>query len=327
MTVGQRRVARATAHGEARDVIEVATEPIPELGATEALVKVAAITLNHSEILAVRGGKYAEGLELPFPLGYEGAGTVVATGAEVDLAVGTRVAWTPVPASTADYVVAHAGMLVPIPDTLPLEECARVPSAGMTAQLLAGILPLYGKSAVVWGAAGPVGRFLTAFLVEAGVEVIGVASGDRVRIPTELGATYTVDRRQRNVRQAVLEHTKDRGVAAVFDPIGAAAYQDNLAMLAPQGCLVNYGQLSGELPTVDLTDLMERGLFVTKLGGGSAYLDSLEALHQLIVNALDMLTRKPLALADSGGTYTLDRVADAYEALSANREGKIMVIP
>lgn len=327
MTVGQRSVAQATAHGEARDVIEVSTAPIPELGPTEVLVKVAGVTLNHSEILAVHGGKYAEGWEFPFPLGYEGAGTVAATGSEVTLAVGDRVVWTPVPASTADYVVAQAAMLAPVPEGLSLEDCARLPSAGMTAQLLAGILPLYGKTAVVWGAAGPVGRFLVAFLAEAGVEVIGVASGDRVGVPAGLGARHTVDRATQDVRRAVLEHTNDRGVAAVFDPIGAAAYEDNLAMLAPQGCLVNYGQLSGSLPTVDLTDLMERGLFVTKLGGGSAYLDSLDMLRQLIVKALDMYAREPLVLAEAGGTFPLSRAPEAYEALSRPHQGKIVVIP
>ena len=40
--------------------------------------------------------------------------------------------------------------------------------------------PLAGKTALVWGAAGPVGRMLVALLCDGGTEVIGIASGERV---------------------------------------------------------------------------------------------------------------------------------------------------
>lgn len=180
MPVRQRRVARALRPGAPHQVIDIAVEDIAELEPGQALVRVEAAAVNHSEGLALRGGAYAEGLQFPFPLGYEGAGTVVATGPQAGIQAGTRVCWAPVIGSCADYLTAPAGMLVPVPDGLSLEDAARLPSAGVTAQLLARVWPLAGKTAVVWGAAGPVGRMLVALLRDGGTEVIGVASGERI---------------------------------------------------------------------------------------------------------------------------------------------------
>jgi NADPH:quinone reductase len=49
--------------------------------------------------------------------------------------------------------------------------------------------------------------------------------------------------------------TNGHGVAAVFDPVGAPTYRASLAMLGRRGCLINYGELSDELPAVELMDL------------------------------------------------------------------------
>jgi NADPH2:quinone reductase len=187
--------------------------------------------------------------------------------------------------SCTDYLTAPAAMLVPVPDGLSVEDAARLPSAGVTAQLLTRVWPLAGKTALVWGAAGPVGRMLVALLCDGGTEVIGIASGERVEAVRQLGAAHTVDRTRHDVAEAVGVVTDGRGVTAVFDPVGAPTYQASLAMLGRQGCLINYGELSGELATVELMDLMDKGLFVTKFGGGGA-LDDLSELPRLIAAEL-----------------------------------------
>jgi NADPH2:quinone reductase len=226
----------------------------------------------------------------------------------------------------ADYLTAPAAMLVPIPDGLSVEDAARLPSAGVTAQLLTRVWPLVGKTALVWGAAGPVGRMLVALLCEAGTEVIGIASGERVQMVRELGATHTVDRTRHDVAEAVGAMTGGYGVAAVFDPVGAPTYQTSLAMLGRRGCLINYGELSGELATVELMDLMDKGLFVTKFGGGGA-LDDLSELPRLIAAALALALRRPQVISQAGGRFSLERSADGYQALQAGPPGKILIIP
>jgi NADPH2:quinone reductase len=340
--VTQRWVASARRAGRPEDVVEVAAEPIPPLGPGDALVRVEAAALNHSEVIALNGGHRAEGpIEgstdrvhagpadgFPLALGYEGAGIVVAAAPDAGMTVGTRVCWAAVVGSCADYVVAPASLLVPVPDSLTTEEAARVPSAGATAQLLARVWPLVGKTAVVWGAAGPVGRMLTAFLGDGGARVIGVAGGrHRTRPVAELDAAYVVDRATEDVAEAVRALTGGRGAAAVFDPVGAAIYDTNLAMLGRRGCLVNYGQLCGRLPGVDLMDLADKGLFLTTFGGGGAYLDALDELISLVARALRLALVRPSVVSEVGGRYGLIEAPDAYGALAAGPAGKVLVIP
>jgi NADPH2:quinone reductase len=323
------RFARATGPGRPRDVVEVVAGEAREPGPGEVLVRVAAAALNHSENLALEGGAYAAGVRWPAPLGYEGAGTVVAAAPDAGLAEGARVCWAVAPGSAAEYVTTPAAMVVPVPDGLDLEAAARVPAAGVTARLLSQVWPLAGRTAVVWGAAGPVGRALTATLVAQGTDVVGVASGDRTSAVRALGA-FAVDRTAGvdDVADRVLAHTGGRGVAAVFDPVGATTYRAGLRMLARRGVLISHGQLSGELPAIDLMDLMEKNVFVTKFGGEGALGDGgLAALTALVGDAVALAADTPAVIPSVGGRFALDQAADAYQALSESPSGKVLLIP
>src|SRR5262249_4914515 len=321
----QRAVARALCAG-GPEVLVVETENLPPLKTGEALVRVDAAGLNHVDTLA-RSGRYSLRVPFPFSAGVEGAGTVVAVGPGVSLVPGARVCWTAVPGSCATYVVAAAYMLAALPDALSVEAGACLAHAGMTAAGLVRHCPIAaGSTAVVWGAAGAVGRLLVALLADRGISVIAIASGARTRAAREAGATLVVDRSSENVVEAVQAWTRGRGVAAVFDPVGATTYETNLRLLAPRGYLVNYGQLSGALPAIDLERVMEAGsIFVTKYGP-RAGLGGPAQLAGLISQALAMATTRPVT-ADISGRFPLDDVADAYRALESSAPGKVLVLP
>src|SRR5262245_50688048 len=324
-TPGCRRVARAMRAG-GPDVLVVETADLPALEAGEALVRVEAAGLNHVDTLA-RTGAYSIRFPFPYAVGVEGSGIVVAVGAGVSIIPGTRVCWTAVIGSCATFVVAPAHLLAVLPEGLSLEAGASLAHAGLTAAGLIRHCPLQaGSAAVVWGAAGAVGRVLVALLADRGVSVIGIASAGRTRAAREAGAAYVVDRSVEDVAEAVRGHTSGRGAEAVFDPIGAATYETSLRLLAPRGCLVNYGQLSGTLPTIDLGELMDAGsVFVTKYGP-RARLIVPEEIAGLISGALALATSRPVA-SEIAGRFPLDAVADAYRALESNPPGKILVLP
>src|SRR5438874_4494729 len=176
--VTHRRVARALRAG-GTEVIEVGVEEVAPLSAGEALVRVEAAGLNHAETL-IRSGNYAVRLPFPYAVGGEGSGIVVESGPDVAMSPGTRVCWAAIMGSCATFIVAPASMLVTMPDGLSFEDGACLPVAGLTAGGLARVWPLKGRAAVVWGAAGAVGRMLVAILTERGVNVIGIAGGHRV---------------------------------------------------------------------------------------------------------------------------------------------------
>ena len=95
------RAIHATAAG-GPDVLELVDLPDPEPAADEVLVRVAAAGVNFIDTYR-RSGVYP----MPFPhvVGSEGAGEVVAVGADVtEIAVGDRVAWSSAPGSYAELV-------------------------------------------------------------------------------------------------------------------------------------------------------------------------------------------------------------------------------
>jgi NADPH2:quinone reductase len=183
-----------------------------------------------------------------------------------------------------------------------------------------------GSTALVWGAAGAVGLALLAHLTARGITAIGVASGDRVERARGAGATLAIDRQAEDVGEAVRRVTSGRGVDAVFDPVGVATYATSLSVLAPRGCLINYGQLSGELPPIDLAALMNAGsVFVTKYGPRAGVL-TMEEIPRVIEETLALALSRSI-VTEIAGRFPLDRVADAYRAMDGGRGGKILVRP
>jgi NADPH2:quinone reductase len=101
----------------------------------------------------------------------------------------------------------------------------------------------------------------------------------------------------------------------------------SLNLLAPRGCLINYGQLSGELPAVELTDLMNAGsVFITKYGP-RAGLAGPARVASFISEALACATRRPAVVSSVAGRFSLDRAKEAYSALESGPHGKILVLP
>jgi NADPH2:quinone reductase len=320
----QRHVARALRAG-GPEVIEVGVEELPPLKAGEALVRVEAAGLNHAETL-IRSGNYPARLPFPYPLGGEGSGVVVSTGPEVSISVGTRVCWAAVIGSCATFLTAPASLLVPIPEVLSFEDGACLAAAGLTAGGLARVWPLKGREAVVWGAAGAVGRMLVAILAEQQVKVIGIASGTRVDAVRNAGAAHVIDRDVDDVSESVRAFTGGRGVAAVFDPIGALTYEISLQLLAPRGCLINYGELSGPLPAINMHQLFPGSFFVTKYNG-MRWVEGVREFPALISDALALASKRPAVITDVAGRFALSQAIDAYRELESHSHGKVLVLP
>lgn len=323
-TPTHRRIARAIRAG-GPDVIEVGVEELAPLKSGEVLVRVEAAGLNHAETL-IRSGAYTVRLPFPFALGGEGSGTVAGRGPDVSIAEGARVCWGAVLGSCATFVTAPASMLSPIPEGLSFEDAASLPAAGLTAAGLARVWPLKGCTAVVWGAAGAVGRMLVAILADQGVDVIGIASGKRVEAVRAAGASYVVDRAGGNVVDAVLAHTGGRGAAAVFDPIGAPTFETSMQLIAPRGCLINYGELGGAVPPINLHQLFRGSVFATKYNG-MHWVEGFHEFPSLISKALALAVRHPAVISDIAGRFALDQAADAYRALESDPQGKVLVLP
>src|SRR5271170_3610553 len=160
------------------EVLNVAKREAPRPGPGQVVVDVAAAGVNYMDIYQREGvGGYRP--PLPFVTGGEGAGTVIAVGADVSgLAVGDRVAWVG-PGSYAEQVVLPADRVVPVPDGISTELAAAAILQGMTAHyLVTSTYPVRpGDVTVVHAAAGGVGLLLTQMIKRRGGIVIATCSG------------------------------------------------------------------------------------------------------------------------------------------------------
>lgn len=295
-------------------------------GPGQALVRVEVSSLNHADSL-IRSGEYAVRMPFPYAVGLEGAGVVEAVGPEVALEPGTQVCWTGTPGTCATHVITHAPLLNPVREGLGLEEAGRIAHAGMTAGALARVWPVEGRPAVVWGAAGAVGRILVALLAQRGAEVIGIASGDRVDDVRTLGAAHVIGRTDEDVVERVKGHTGSAGAAAVYAPVAADTFATSLKLLAKRGCLINYGELSGPVPATGLYDLFEAGgVFVTKFNG-EAWVEGMADMGRLVSDAQDLALRVPQVVSPVAGRFPLERVQEAFQTMEAGAPGKVLVMP
>ena len=120
--------------------------------------------------------------------------------------------------------------------------------------------------------------------------------------------------------------TGGAGTAAVFDPIGAETFETSLQLLAKRGCLINYGELSGAVPEIDLHRLFAGSLFVTKYNG-SRWVEDFHEFSALIAQRLAMAKNYPAVIGEVAARFPLDQAADAYRALVSNPRGKVLVLP
>src|SRR5699024_2446688 len=108
--------------------------PVPTPGPGQVLVETAAAGLNFIETYQ-RSGLYD--VQYPFVPGTEASGTVIALGEDVtNVAVGDRVATASAEGTYAEFFVAPADKLLPVPDTIDLIDAAAIPLQGMTAHYL-----------------------------------------------------------------------------------------------------------------------------------------------------------------------------------------------
>src|SRR5215468_1004344 len=183
------------------DSIEIINVPVVEPGPGEVRVRVAAAPVNPVDIAVAGGFLHARGL-IRQPertgLGWDFAGTVVAAGPNVALAVGTRVAGMVSGfdrdfGTYAEQLVVPAADLAVVPDDLDLVAASTMPLNGLAADQIVDLLgdaPADGGRLLVTGAAGAVGGYVTALARDRGWNVTGLARAEDEEFVRSLGASF-----------------------------------------------------------------------------------------------------------------------------------------
>ena len=275
------------------DQLGAAERPDPTPGPREALVRVRAASINYRDLLVIEG-KYNPRMKLPrVPLS-DGAGEIVAVGAEVDgWKAGDRVVlpfmpgWTEGPLTQAkagsalggdvdgmlrELVTVEATALLPVPAHLDCVQAATLPCAAVTAWnglFVAGALTP-GQTVLLQGTGG-VSIFGLQLAKAAGARVIILSSSDaKLERARALGADETINyQTQPDWDKTVLALTGGEGVDVTLEVGGAGTLGRTLKATRYGGRVSLIGVLSGIAGEVPIGPILHKMLHVDGIYVGS----------------------------------------------------------
>ena len=244
------------------EVLRYVEKPVPSPGPGEVLIQADAIGVNYIDIY-FRSGTYPR--QLPYVAGSEVCGTVAAVGDDVAVInVGDRVVTANAVGAYAQYCTAPADFVAYVPEVVQSDIIASALLKGMTAHyLIKSVYQVQPRDfLLVHAGAGGVGLILTQWATSLGARVITTAStADKADLSRQAGAVEVLDYPEDPSEFAgrVRELTNGRGVAAVYDGVGASTFDASLASLAVRGTLALFGAASGPVPPVDPQRLSAAG--------------------------------------------------------------------
>lgn len=340
------KAIRFHAHGGA-EVLRYEDVPDPEPRSGEIVVRVAACSIQHSDI-DLRVGVSRLPLDLPHTLGMEFSGEVIALGRGVeDLAVGQRVAsqyqvhcgecrWCRsgneslcnnaripgihFPGGYAEKVALDARGVKPLPDDVSFEAGAAKNSLTTAWHALSRRAELRSGEWVLVNAAGSgVGSagIQIASLMQAKVIASAGTEEKLARALTE-GADFVVDYEREDLTARVRELTGGEGVDVVLECVGGEVFRASVAALSKNGRLVVVGAHSGEIVPVDLVALFRNQWTVT---------GSLRSTPAELDHVLDLLAKGTLRPVIEK-VLPLERAEEGHRLLEARQGyGKVLLVP
>ena len=301
-------------------------QPSPKSG--EALISVEAIGVNFIDVY-FREGRYSS--PLPFIPGQEAAGTVMKIGEGVtSVKIGDRVAWCGILGTYADFAVAPAARLVPIPEGVTSQQAAAAMLQGMTAHYLShSTYPIQsGDDVLIHAGAGGTGLLLTQMAKKLGARVFTtVSTEEKAQLSRDAGADEAILYTHLDFATEVKRLTGGKGLDVVYDSVGKSTFEQSLTCLRPRGILVLFGGSSGAVQPFDLIRLSTMGsLYVTR----PSLKDYIATREELIARARDVFKW----LADGtlnlriDHTYPLQDAPQAHRDLESRRTtGKVILKP
>lgn len=310
------------------EVLTLATLPDPTPGPGQALVRIEASGVNFIDTY-FREGRYPA--KLPYTLGQEAAGTIVALGPGGEgFAVGDRVAFASPVGTYASLAVAPASALIKLPDPITSQQAAAAMVQGMTAHYLLHdtykVQP--GDEILIHAGAGGTGLLLIQIAKRLGARVFTtVGSEEKAALAGGAGADETILYREENFVDRILALTEGRKLPVVYDSVGKSTFEQSLQCLRPRGLLALFGGASGAVPPFDLIRLSTMGsLYVTR-PTLKDYIDPRAELERRAGDVFGWIAEGSLNVRISK-TYPLADAAQAHRDLeSRSTTGKLLILP
>ncbi|MEK0082747.1 NAD(P)H-quinone oxidoreductase [Benzoatithermus flavus] len=303
--------------------------PVPRPGHGEVLIKVAAAGVNRPDVLQRQGGYPPPPGASEVP-GLEVAGEIAAVGEGVERwRTGDRVMALVTGGGYAEYCLAPAPQVLPVPHGISLIEAGGIPETFFTVWTnvfdRGRLQP--GESFLVHGGSSGIGTTAIQLARELGAIVYAtVGSVDKQRACEALGARRAINHREEDFVEVVKAETGGKGVDVILDMVGGPYVERNLQALAVEGRLVQIAWLQGAKVQANFAPLMLKRLTWT---GSTLRARSVEqkgaiarVLEEKVWPLLAAGKVKPLVHA----TFPLEAAAAAHALMeSSSHIGKIVL--
>lgn len=303
------------------EVLKVLELPDPEPSDGEVLIEVRKAGVNFADT-HTRTNSYVRKASLPLVPGGEVAGVRADTGQRVVALTGSG--------GYAQYATAPQELVFPIPDGLNDGAALAILTQGVTAWHLCKTAAclIAGESVVVHSAAGGVGSLAVQLCRAFGAgRVIASASSESKRaLSLDLGADVAIDSAAEGLTERIIESNGGREVDVIFDMAGGEVFDASYRALAPFGRIVVCGIASQQPNSVSTGSLLRHSRSVVGF-----YLFHCLKMPGMLAEPLEDLFDRAAAgqlKAVVGGTYPLERAADAHIDLRGRRtSGKLLIDP
>jgi NADPH2:quinone reductase len=310
------------------EVLKLGEVPKPEVKPGWVLIKNHAIGINFADNF-FRQGMYLIKPKLPDIPGLEAAGVIEAVGPGVEhLKPGTRVAAISTK-TYAEYCLASASQVMPLPDFVSFTEGAAFPIQVLTAyhMLHTAHQTTPGQTVLVHSAAGGVGIVAVQIAKAAGARVIGTVSSESKReVVKEYGADAVINYATQDFAEEARKLTNGQGVDLILDAVGKPTLEQGLQCLAPFGHLILYGRAGGPPDPLNLLTLFQKSL---KVSGFVLYtVSAMPDIHRAGIEKSFQLMREGKLKLLIGKSFPLAEAAEAHRYMESRQSvGKLVLIP
>ncbi|PRB09038.1 zinc-binding dehydrogenase [Microbacterium sp. MYb64] len=324
---------RALVHssfGDPAEVLSVQDVPSPEPGPGQVRLRVLLATVHNHDLLTVRG-LYGYKPELPARSGTEAVGVVDAVGEGVDAALlGRRVTVGGAFGAWAEFVLAPAAGVIPVPDDIPDEQAAQLGSMPFSAISVLDSLGLAAGDWMIQNAAnGAVGRMVAQLGAARGVHVVSLVRRAEGIVELEAqGVQNVVATDAEDWQDRVRALTAGAAIRAGIDSVGGEASGQVAAMLGEGGLLVVFGAMASPTMRISSGDVIFKQLTVRGFWGSKVAAAMPADQRGALFGELLQRIREGVLTLPVSAVLPFDRVAEASEDnLRAGREGKILLRP
>jgi len=232
--------------------LRVIEKPIREVGNEEVVVKIDAAPCNPSDIAYIRG-MYNIRKELPAIVGFEGTGTIIASGDDplAKTLIGKRVSCFTQDnhdGTWGEYFVTKYNNCIEVNEKMELEQAACLAINPFTAYAIFKMAEERNSKAIIQNAAaGQIGICIRAFAKQAKIPVINIVrKEEHMNALRSGGEEYVLNLHEEGFAEALNYFAHKLNATTAFDAVGGELTGTIISTMPDNSQVILYGGLSGD---------------------------------------------------------------------------------